>query len=73
MLGQGEKLNILVSHVVKLSQRIRDTPEFFYYAIADGVRRLFTRFGQGWIREREKPPNPTEDRQMLLPLRFLPG
>ena len=72
-LGQGEKLNILVSHVVKLSQRIRDTPEFFYYAIADGVRRLFTRFGQGWIREREKPPNPTEDRQMLLPLRFLPG
>ena len=72
-MGMGERLKILVSHVTDLSQRIHRVPEFFYYAIADGIRRLFTRFGKGWRREKEKPPDPSEDRQMLLSLSFAPG
>lgn len=71
-MGLGEKLKILVSHVVNLSQRIHKVPEFFFYAIADGIQRLFTRFGKGWKRVREKPPDPTEPRQTLLPLSFMP-
>ena len=46
-MGFGERHKILTSHVVDLSQRINKTPEFYYYAVADGIRRLFTRFGQG--------------------------
>ena len=72
-MGMGERLKILVSHVTELSQRIHKVPEFFYYAIADGIRRLFTRFGKGWRRAKEKPPDPAEDRQMLLSLCFAPG
>ena len=63
-MGFGERHKILTSHVVDLSQRINKTPEFYYYAVADGIRRLFTRFGQGWRRDREKPPDPIENRQM---------
>lgn len=72
-MGMGERLQILVSHVTELSQRIHEVPEFFYYAIADGIRRLFSRFGKGWRRAKEKPPDPAENRQMLLSLCFAPG
>ena len=69
-MGLGEKLKILVSHVVDLSQRIHEVPDFFYYAVADGIRRLFTRFGKGWRQARGKPPDPMEERQGLLDLGF---
>ena len=72
-MGLGEKLTILRDHVIDVSQRIHDVPEAFYYAIADGIRRLFTRFGAGWTRAKEKPPDPMEGRQMLLSLCFAPG
>ena len=71
-MGMGERLKILVSHVVDLSQRIHEVPEFFYYAVADGIRRLFTRFGKGWRQGQKKPPDPAKDRQMLLSLCFVP-
>lgn len=70
-MGMGERLKILVAHVVELSQRIHKVPEFFYYAVAEGIRRLFTRWGKGWRGgEREKPPDPMEARQGLLDLGF---
>ena len=72
-MGLGEKLTILRDHVIDISQRIHEVPEAFYYAIADGIRRLFTRFGAGWKRERERPPDPEEERQMLLDLCLAPG
>lgn len=72
-MGRGERLEILVSHVVDISKRIKKVPEFFYYAIADGICRLFTRFGNGWRRARDRPPDQAEDRQLLLPLLFTPG
>ena len=45
-MGLGEKLEILVSHVLDMSKRIHRVPEFFYYAIADGLRWLFVRHGR---------------------------
>jgi hypothetical protein len=72
-MGTGERLEILVAHVVDMSRRIHKVPEFFYYAIADGIRRLFTRFGRGWGRAMGEPPSQEDDRQMLLPLFFAPG
>lgn len=68
-IGLGEKLEILRGHVIDLSQRIHKVPEFFYYAIADGIGRLFSRFGEG-LGRREKPPDPGESCQMLLSLCF---
>lgn len=70
-MGLGEKLKILTGHVIELSRRIHKVPEFFYYAIADGIRELFARWGKGWkAKAREKPPDPMEARQGLLDLGF---
>ena len=70
-MGLGEKLKILTGHVIELSRRIHKVPEFFYDAIADGIRGLFARWGKGWkAKAREKPPDPMEARQGLLDLGF---
>ena len=72
-MGLGEKLEILVSHVLDMSKRIHRVPEFFYYALADGIRRLFSRYGNGWGRHMSDARRQTDDRQLLLPLCFTPG
>ena len=72
-MGLGEKLEILVSHVIDMSKRIHRVPEFFYYALADGIRRLFSRYGNGWGRHMPDARRQTDDRQLLLPLCFTPG
>ena len=72
-MGLGEKLEILRGHVIDLSRRIHKVPAFFYYAIAEGIRRLFSRFGGGWGRQREETSDSEDPRQMLLELRFEPG
>ncbi|MGN0845091.1 MAG: hypothetical protein ACI4QT_07725 [Kiritimatiellia bacterium] len=69
----GTKCKIVVSYAVNLSKWIRKATEFFFSAVADGIQRLFTRFGKGWKRVREKPTDPTKPRQTLLPLSFKPG
>ena len=52
-----------------LSQRLGKVPEFANYAIADGLKRAFTRFGK-WCRKIIDPkPEPTENEL----LEFLPG
>lgn len=45
-LGLREKLAVLSDHVKRVSRRMFEVPEFFFYAIADGVCRLFTRHGR---------------------------
>jgi len=45
-LGLGEKLGVLADHVKRVSQRMFEVPDFFFYAIADGVSALFTRHGR---------------------------
>ena len=40
------KLDALAKHVAKVSRKMFEVPEFFYYAIADGLRWLFIRHGK---------------------------
>ena len=37
---------VLANHVKRVSKRMFEVPEFFFYAIADGVCRLFSRHGR---------------------------
>ena len=55
-LGRKVKLDALAKHVAKVSRKMFEVPEFFYYAIADGLRRLFVRHGKwrGWNCPREE-------------------
>lgn len=45
-LGRKVKLDALAKHVAKVSRKMFEVPEFFYYAIADGLRWLFVRHGK---------------------------
>lgn len=60
-LGLGEKLGVLADHVERVSKRMFEVPDFFFYAIADGVATLFTRHGR-WNGldgpDREEPEKP---------------
>ena len=40
------KLEALANHVAKVSRKMYEAPEFFYYAIADGLRWLFVCHGR---------------------------
>ena len=55
-LGKKVKLDALARHVAKVSRKMFEMPEFFYYAIADGLRWLFVRHGRwrGWNCPREE-------------------
>jgi hypothetical protein len=44
VLGAKAKLDILCAHALKAAKRLFGIPDFRYYAIADGIRELFTRF-----------------------------
>ena len=72
-MGLGEKLEILRGHVIELSQRIHKVPAFFYYAIADGIQKLFTCYGNGWGKHRDGPSDVEDPRQLLLELSYSPG
>jgi len=68
-LGRHMKREVLAEHLKSLSQRLGKVPEFANYAIADGLKRAFTRFGK-WCRKIIDPePEPTENDL----LEFLPG
>lgn len=70
-MGMGERLEILRKHILEMAQRIHEVPEFFYYALADGIGRLFKRHGKGWKRTSGVPPPP--DPQLRLPFEFAHG
>jgi len=65
-LGLGERLAVLAEHVKRVSRRMFDAPEFFFYAIADGVSRLFVRHGR-W-NGLDGPDEPKGSFQMELDL-----
>ena len=49
-LGLREKLAVLADHVKRVSRRMFEVPEFFFYAIADGVCRFFYAIADGVCR-----------------------
>ena len=59
-LGHKPKLEILALHATHAAQRIFGIPDFHYYAIADGIKEILSKAGQGAIfHEKNKgTPNP---------------
>lgn len=59
-LGRKPKLEILALHAINAAQRIFGIPDFHYYAIADGIKEILSKAGQGAIfHEKNKgTPNP---------------
>ena len=60
-LGRQVKREVLAEHIKTLSQRLGKVPEFASYAIADGIKRIFTRYGR-WCLRIIKPEPPPNDR-----------
>ena len=66
-LGLSDKLAVLADHVKRVSKRMFDVPDFFFYAIADGLRTLFSRHGR-WNGLDGPDRVPEEPCQMILAL-----
>ena len=68
-IGRHVRHEVLAEHLTRLGERLGEVPQFAAYAIADGLKRAFTRFGK-WVRTAAETvtakPEPT-----LCPL--LPG
>lgn len=45
-IGRHVKHEVLAEHLERLSRRLSEIPEFANYAIADGIKRAFSRFGR---------------------------
>ena len=54
-IGRHARREVLAEHIKRLGRRLNEVPEFAAYAIADGLRRAFTRFGR-WIRAAAQAP-----------------
>ena len=56
LFGIQASRDTLARHVAKVSRKMFEVPEFFCYAIADGLRWLFVRHGKwrGWKCPREE-------------------
>lgn len=63
-LGSRQRLEILTSHITHAAKRIYGVVEFFYYAISDGLARVFSR-GRRW-RDSIEDPEPADSRQMCF-------
>ena len=48
-IGRNIKREVLAEHLTRLGERLGEVPEFTAYAIADGIKRAFTRFAK-WVR-----------------------
>lgn len=68
-IGRSIKREVLAEHLTRLGRRLGEVPEFAAYAIADGIRRAFTRFGK-WLR---KATEEAVSRPEAAALQMLPG
>lgn len=64
-LGESVRRGILVRNITRVSKRLFGVPDFHYYALADGISRLFNRCGR-W--GRELAARGTDEMQQELPL-----
>jgi hypothetical protein len=61
-LGESLKLAVLASRVLKAAKRFFSVPHFHYYALADGLRLLLSRF----TAPRPQRLSPTSTSQLWL-------
>ena len=60
-LGRHVKREVLADHLKALSQRLGKEPQFAYYAIADGLKRVFSRAGKWCLKILAPEPKPEVD------------
>jgi Transposase DDE domain len=65
-IGYKPKIHILALHALNASQRIFGIPDFRYYALADGIKAILSRSGQGILSPKNKVGGP--DPQLALSL-----
>jgi hypothetical protein len=67
-IGRNIRREVLAEHLERLGKRLGEVPEFAAYAIADGIKRAFTRFGK-WVRTAAKAiaEKPETETAQLLP------
>ena len=58
VLDGKEKLRLLVEHVFSASKRLFGIPDFKYYSISDGLKKLFDRHPGRPHRARKRSPDP---------------
>ena len=68
-IGRNIKREVLAEHLAHLGKRLGEVPEFAAYAIADGIRRAFTRFGK-WMRTATEALSKTPESAAI---QLLPG
>lgn len=64
-LGSRLRLRILLHHALKSAKRLFGIPDFRYYAIADGIKEIFTRYS-GRLFHRPRAPNQLDLQLWLL-------
>ena len=67
-IGRSVRREVLAEHLTRLGKRLGEVPEFAAYAIADGIKRAFTRFGK-WVRATAEAiaAKPEPATELLLP------
>jgi hypothetical protein len=63
-IGYTPKIQILALHALNAAQRIFGIPDFRYYALADGIKAILSRSGQGIFTPKSKVRGP--DPQLAL-------
>ncbi len=53
--NRSVRREVLAEYLAHLGKRLGEVPEFAAYAIADEIRRAFTRFGK-WVRTAAETP-----------------
>ena len=57
-IGHRPKLEILALHALKASQRIFGIPDFRYYALAEDIKAILGRSGQGILPDKTQKGGP---------------
>jgi hypothetical protein len=65
-IGYKPKLQILALHAIKAAQRIFGIPDFHYYALADGIKAILSKSGQGILAEKCQAGGPETQLALFL-------
>jgi hypothetical protein len=60
VLGTKLKLKVLAAHAITAAKRLFGVPDFRYYALADGIREILSRF--------PRPPGSSSSADIFIPL-----
>lgn len=65
-IGSKPKLQIQALHALKAAQRIFGIPDFRHYALADGIKEILSRSGQGILAKKRHEGGPDHQLSLFL-------